>query len=136
MSHITGIATHDCETVGRLVALKTLLNEFVAYLELMRATDLSKRSVAIATYALVEGHLQRVFDEHGLPWKGEELGRKLVDAAARQIYASVEARGETSYSLVLPNGRPNSGRVAAVAKYLDKVVAKRADARKESKQHR
>ena len=52
MSHITGIATNDCETVGRLVALKTLLNEFVAYLELMRATDLSKRSVAIATYAL------------------------------------------------------------------------------------
>ena len=86
---------------------------------------------AIATYALGEGHLQRVFDEHGLPWKGEELGRKLVDAAARQIYASVEARGETSYSLVLPNGRPNSGRVAAVAKYLDKVVAKRADAEAE-----
>ena len=52
MSHITGIATNDCGTVGRLVAIKTLLNEFVAYLELMRATDLSKRSVAIATYAL------------------------------------------------------------------------------------
>ena len=42
----------DCEVVGRLVAVKTLANEFVAYLQLAQQDSLSPRSLAIATYAL------------------------------------------------------------------------------------
>jgi hypothetical protein len=43
----TGINTHAWAT-----QVKTLLNEFVAYLELVHDETLSPRSVAVATYAL------------------------------------------------------------------------------------
>ena len=92
---------------------------------------------AIIAYAYDDRHLQRLYDEHGLPWRGEDSARKLIDAAVKQIFASVQGRGETSYSLLLPNGRPNSARVASLAKYLQKVVAKKAEMRiKKGKQSR
>ena len=50
---LMGVEYGDCEAVGRLVAVKTLANEFVAYLQLVQLQDsVSPRSVAIATYAL------------------------------------------------------------------------------------
>lgn len=76
---------------------------------------------AITTYALEEGRLAAIFAAHALPWD-EATGRKVVDTAARQIGASVESRGETAYAL---DG--NATRIASVKKYLDKLVAKRAE---------
>ena len=53
---LMGISWTETETVGRLMGLKTILNEFVAYVQLADqmngATPLSERSFVIATYAL------------------------------------------------------------------------------------
>ena len=49
---LMGVDTEECDAVGRLIAVKTLTNEFVAYLQLVQDDTLSPRSVAIATYAL------------------------------------------------------------------------------------
>ena len=50
-----GVEWDDCEKVSRLLGLKTVLNEFIAYRELGKLIDageLSQRSTVIATYAL------------------------------------------------------------------------------------
>jgi pyrimidine nucleoside transport protein len=50
-----GVEWEDCEKVSRLLGLKTVLNEFIAYRELGKLIDegaLSQRSIVIATYAL------------------------------------------------------------------------------------
>jgi CNT family concentrative nucleoside transporter len=51
-----GVPWQDATTVGALIGAKTVLNEFVAYLQLSNllatGADLSPRSVIIATYAL------------------------------------------------------------------------------------
>eukprot|EP00287_Rhodomonas_sp_CCMP768_P023133 CAMPEP_0202825380 /NCGR_PEP_ID=MMETSP1389-20130828/13000_1 /ASSEMBLY_ACC=CAM_ASM_000865 /TAXON_ID=302021 /ORGANISM="Rhodomonas sp., Strain CCMP768" /LENGTH=92 /DNA_ID=CAMNT_0049498601 /DNA_START=1 /DNA_END=276 /DNA_ORIENTATION=- len=50
-----GIPSQDCLEIGRLVAIKTILNEFVAYRDLIALWDdgaIAKRSFVIATYAL------------------------------------------------------------------------------------
>ena len=52
---LMGAPWEDCGQVGELIALKTILNEFVAYSrlqEMMEAGQLSSRGVIIATYAL------------------------------------------------------------------------------------
>jgi len=53
---LMGVPLHDCWTVGKLIGVKTGVNEFVAYLQLadiLKAGDgLSYRSVIIASYAL------------------------------------------------------------------------------------
>lgn len=46
-----GVAPHEATTVGGLLGIKTVLNEFLAYEALARA-DLSARSTVIASYAL------------------------------------------------------------------------------------
>jgi CNT family concentrative nucleoside transporter len=48
---VMGVPWEDCLTVGNLLGKKTVLNEFVAYLDLKDAV-ISDRSRAIATYAL------------------------------------------------------------------------------------
>ncbi|MCP4872707.1 MAG: NupC/NupG family nucleoside CNT transporter [Proteobacteria bacterium] len=48
-----GVPAAECTAVGQLLGVKTILNEFVAYLELRTvAPDLSYRSMVIVTYAL------------------------------------------------------------------------------------
>jgi len=51
-----GVPWHDATTIGALIGTKTVLNEFVAYLQLSQllagGANLSPRSVIIATYAL------------------------------------------------------------------------------------
>jgi CNT family concentrative nucleoside transporter len=48
-----GVPAAECAAVGQLLGIKTILNEFVAYLELANiAQDLSYRSMVIVTYAL------------------------------------------------------------------------------------
>jgi CNT family concentrative nucleoside transporter len=51
-----GVSWHDATAVGSLIGTKTVLNEFVAYLQLSNLLssggDISPRSVIIATYAL------------------------------------------------------------------------------------
>ena len=51
-----GVPWHDATAVGSLIGTKTVLNEFVAYLQLTNllssGADISPRSVIIATYAL------------------------------------------------------------------------------------
>jgi CNT family concentrative nucleoside transporter len=51
-----GVPWQDATTVGALIGTKTVLNEFVAYLQLSTllsgGADISPRSVIIATYAL------------------------------------------------------------------------------------
>lgn len=42
----------ECATVGRLVALKTLSNEYVAYSQLAVDAEMSPRGRLVATYAL------------------------------------------------------------------------------------
>lgn len=48
-----GVPAAECGEIGRLLGMKTILNEFVAYLQLAQVSDgLSHRSMVIATYAL------------------------------------------------------------------------------------
>ena len=50
-----GVAWEDCIQVGVLLGKKTVLNEFVAYLDLqtlIKSGAISERSITIATYAL------------------------------------------------------------------------------------
>jgi CNT family concentrative nucleoside transporter len=50
---IMGIQWKDASTVGALLGKRTILNEFIAYLDLAKCRDvLSPRSFTIATYAL------------------------------------------------------------------------------------
>lgn len=53
---LMGIPAKDCLTVGRLIGVKTAVNEFVAYLQmsdlLKAGTTLSPRSLVITAYAL------------------------------------------------------------------------------------
>ncbi|KAG1660055.1 Solute carrier family 28 member 3 [Nymphon striatum] len=52
---VMGVELKDCEDVARLIGLKTIVNEFVAYArlgEMIKAGKLSARSETIATYAL------------------------------------------------------------------------------------
>ena len=70
-----------------------------------------------------------LFEARGLAWDAA-VGAKLVDAAATQIGASVASRGETSYALTAADGTTNATRVASVRKYLEKLVARRAEKEK------
>ena len=48
-----GVPAAECGAVGELLGIKTVLNEFVAYLRLAQIADgLSRRSMIIVTYAL------------------------------------------------------------------------------------
>ncbi|MBI4559255.1 MAG: NupC/NupG family nucleoside CNT transporter [Candidatus Hydrogenedentes bacterium] len=52
---LMGVPAHDLAPVGRLLGMKTVLNEFLAYIEMKNMVDgqtLTPRSVTIATYAL------------------------------------------------------------------------------------
>ncbi|MFO0408893.1 MAG: NupC/NupG family nucleoside CNT transporter, partial [Dolichospermum sp.] len=52
---LMGITWADCGQVGVLLGKKTILNEFIAYLdlgELIKKQEISQRSIIIATYAL------------------------------------------------------------------------------------
>ncbi|XP_054161152.1 solute carrier family 28 member 3-like [Oppia nitens] len=52
---LMGIEWHECDRVAKLIGLKTVINEFVAYQELsvmIKANELSKRAQIVATYAL------------------------------------------------------------------------------------
>jgi CNT family concentrative nucleoside transporter len=51
LAWLMGVPWKDCGTVGGLLGTRMILNEFVAYLELMKA-DVSARAYVIATYAL------------------------------------------------------------------------------------
>jgi CNT family concentrative nucleoside transporter len=48
---LMGVPWNDCRTIGGLLGTRMILNEFVAYLELMK-TECSARAYVIATYAL------------------------------------------------------------------------------------
>eukprot|EP00092_Neocalanus_flemingeri_P001746 GFUD01001864.1.p1 GENE.GFUD01001864.1~~GFUD01001864.1.p1 ORF type:complete len:670 (-),score=45.20 GFUD01001864.1:110-2119(-) len=55
LTFVMGIEWDDCEKISRLIGLKTILNEFIAYRELgvlIENGELSQRSIVIATYAL------------------------------------------------------------------------------------
>lgn len=49
---IMGVSWNDAMAVGGLLGKKTVLNEFVAYMDLKDMTEISERSRIIATYAL------------------------------------------------------------------------------------
>ena len=55
LTFVMGVEWEDCEKVAKLIGVKTILNEFIAYRQLgvlIKAGQLSQRSVVIATYAL------------------------------------------------------------------------------------
>ncbi|TPW21185.1 MAG: concentrative nucleoside transporter, CNT family [Elusimicrobia bacterium] len=55
LAWVMGVPTAECWAVGRLIGVKTVVNEFVAYLQMadmMARGELSYRSVVIASYAL------------------------------------------------------------------------------------
>lgn len=56
LAWLMGVPTQDCWTVGKLIGVKTVLNEFVAYLQLTdilkSGQPLTHRSVIIVSYAL------------------------------------------------------------------------------------
>jgi CNT family concentrative nucleoside transporter len=53
---VMGVPAQDCLTIGKLIGVKTVLNEFVAYLQLAdllkTGEPLQYRSIVIASYAL------------------------------------------------------------------------------------
>jgi len=56
LAWVMGVPTADCFIIGKLIGVKTVVNEFVAYLQLAdllkNGVPLSYRSVVIASYAL------------------------------------------------------------------------------------
>src|SRR5690606_28839393 len=53
VAFLLGVPWGECFDVGILLGKKTVINEFVAYLDLQQKLDtLSPRAVAISTYAL------------------------------------------------------------------------------------
>ena len=52
MAWLTGIPWEEARAAGALLGTKTVLNEFLAYIDLGKATELSERSSMIMTYAL------------------------------------------------------------------------------------
>jgi len=56
LAWVMGVPTPDCWAVGKLIGVKTVINEFVAYLQmaemLQKGEPLSYRAVVIASYAL------------------------------------------------------------------------------------
>lgn len=55
LTFVMGVEWKDCEKVARLIGVKTILNEFIAYQQLgvlIENGELSQRSILIATYAL------------------------------------------------------------------------------------
>jgi len=53
LAWVMGIEWKDAPTLGMLLGKKTVLNEFIAYLDLVKYADtISERSFTIATYAL------------------------------------------------------------------------------------
>jgi len=53
LAWIMGVEWKDASTVGMLLGKKTILNEFVAYMDLVNYKDIiSERSFTITTYAL------------------------------------------------------------------------------------
>jgi len=53
LAWMMGVPAAECAAVGELLGIKTVLNEFVAYLRLAQTADgLSRRSMIIVTYAL------------------------------------------------------------------------------------
>ncbi|TBR16891.1 NupC/NupG family nucleoside CNT transporter [bacterium] len=55
LAWVMGVPAAECWSVGRLIGVKTVINEFVAYLQMadmMAKGELSYRSVVIASYAL------------------------------------------------------------------------------------
>ncbi|XP_063860890.1 solute carrier family 28 member 3-like isoform X2 [Scylla paramamosain] len=55
LAWVMGVDWDECDEVGQLIGLKTILNEFVAYeklSEMLKAGQLSVRAEVIATYAL------------------------------------------------------------------------------------
>ncbi|XP_076328161.1 solute carrier family 28 member 3-like [Tachypleus tridentatus] len=52
LAFLMGVEWNECEQVARLIGLKTVVNEFIAYKQLGEMTTLSPRSQAIAVYAL------------------------------------------------------------------------------------
>ncbi len=51
VAHLIGIPTGDCQAAGTLLGQKLVINEFVAYSNMIK-TALTSRSVAILTYAI------------------------------------------------------------------------------------
>jgi CNT family concentrative nucleoside transporter len=50
---LMGVPAHDCLKIGEILGERVVLNEFIGYLSLTRASrDLDPRSFALATYAL------------------------------------------------------------------------------------
>lgn len=81
---------------------------------------------AITSFALGNGRLVSIFLAHSLPWD-DSLAKRLVDTACKTIGQSLQSRGETSYAIELPDGTARATRVASVQRYLEKLVAKRAE---------
>jgi len=53
LAWVMGVEWKDADTVGMLLGKKTILNEFVAYIDLVKSQEMiSQRSFTIATYAL------------------------------------------------------------------------------------
>jgi len=86
---------------------------------------------ALHAYAMGEAALLRAFfSAHGLAWD-IDAGKRMVFEASTQIARSVEARGVRTYSLRTADGHPNETRISAVRRYLEKLVAKRAESFRE-----
>ena len=55
LAFIMGVDWDECHTVGKLIGIKTVANEFIAYRQLgllVEAQEISPRASLIATYAL------------------------------------------------------------------------------------
>ncbi|KAF2904936.1 hypothetical protein ILUMI_01239 [Ignelater luminosus] len=52
VSYIMGVPWDECEDVGRLIGIKTIINEFAAFKELGKLNLKNKRTKVIATYAI------------------------------------------------------------------------------------
>jgi pyrimidine nucleoside transport protein len=51
VSYIMGVEWDECEKVGQLIGIKTMVNEFVAF-QKMGTMELSPKSKVIATYSI------------------------------------------------------------------------------------
>ena len=103
LAWLCGISWDDARVAGSLLGTKTVINEFVAYLDLAARTDLSERSRLLLTYALCGfanfGSLGIMIG--GLGTMSPERRSDVVDLGIKSIVAGTLATCLTAATVAL-----------------------------------
>jgi len=84
-------------------------------------SDCVARALRLCCNAIEQRHLALICEKQHLRCDGA-MESSIVEMTARQITASLSERGESEYTLALPDGQPNHQRLAFIERYFTKAV--------------